>query len=122
MKRSEADQVLGSGRLESQVEMFDLRWRCKEGADDRTPLGEQVRFTKTDGVVFQRVPENLQHIAFGIFNAVVDLGTAKALGLAGDRAQTMLDGFLKCGLLAWLDADVCDFEDHGGLEKLFVKN
>jgi hypothetical protein len=43
-------------------------WRGGEGADDRTPLGKQRRLPESHGVVFQRVPEDLQDVALGGFD------------------------------------------------------
>jgi hypothetical protein len=39
-----------------------------KGADDRTPLGKQRRLPESHGVVFQRVPEDLQDVALGGFD------------------------------------------------------
>jgi hypothetical protein len=66
-------------------------------------------------VVFQGFPENLQHIAFGAFNTFVDLVALETLGLGDHVTQAAGNGFVKCGVLAGVDANVCQFENHGGL-------
>ena len=76
-----------------QRKVLDMGWCRKEGAYDGAPLREQLGFAKTDGVVFQCVPENLQHIALGVLDAVVDLGASKAFGLDGDCAQALSMAF-----------------------------
>ena len=43
-------------------------------------------------MVFQRVPEDLQHVALGAFDAAVDLGALEALGARDDAADAVLDG------------------------------
>ena len=93
--------------------MFDNRWRSEERSDDGTPLGKGVRLPETDSMVFQRVPEHLQDVAFGALQTPVDLVALKALGVANHGAQAPLDGFFKSGVLAGLDADIGEFENHG---------
>jgi hypothetical protein len=88
-------------------------WAAREKrADDGAPVGKGGRLAKVDGVVFQRVPEDLQDVALGAFNAFVDLVALKALGLGNHFADAALDGFVKGGLLAGVDADVGEFENH----------
>jgi hypothetical protein len=64
-------------------------------------------------VVLQRVPEDLQDVALGRLDALVDLEALEALGLGCHGGDAALDGFVEGGLLAGLDADVGDFENHG---------
>ena len=54
-------------RLGHQLEMLHHRWRCKKRPDNRAPFGESRRAAKVHRMVFQRVPEDLQHIAVGGF-------------------------------------------------------
>jgi hypothetical protein len=86
--------------------------RRKKRTDDGTPFDEQGRLTETHRVVFQGVPKDLQHIAFGVFNAPIDFATLKALGFADHGVQTEFNGFFKFGLLTGVDADVGKFENH----------
>jgi hypothetical protein len=81
-------------------------------ADDGAPVGKGRRLAEVDGVVFQRVPEDLQDVALGAFNALVDLEALEALGFGNHFADAALDGFVKSGLLAGVDADVGEFENH----------
>jgi len=97
--------------------MLDMRGHGKEGADDGAPLGKQWRLAKAHRVVFQGIPENLKHKAIGGFNAAVDLGPPKALGTRGHGVQAQLNGLFKSSLLARLDANVGEFEDHGLVQK-----
>ena len=50
---------------DQRLEVLHLRRRREERPDQPAPLGEQRRFTETPGVVFQRLPAHLQHIALG---------------------------------------------------------
>ena len=63
-------------------------------------------------MVFQRVPENLQDVALRAFDAFVDLVTLKALGFGDHGGEAALDGLVKGGLLAGMNADVGEFENH----------
>jgi hypothetical protein len=75
----------------------------EEGSNDGAPLRERIGLAKTDRVVLQRVPENLQNIAIRAFKAPVDLVALATLGVAKDGAQAALDGFFKCRVLAgWM--------------------
>src|SRR5574343_402864 len=114
MSSPAAAQTENSVRLVGQLEMLHHRWGSEERSHDGAPLGEQGGLAETHGVVFQRVPEDLQHIALGILNAVVDLGATVALGAHRHGGQATGNGFFEGGLLAGLDADVGEFEDHGG--------
>ena len=93
--------------------MLDHRRGGKKGPYDRAPLGKQRRLAKSDGVVFQGVPENLQHIPLGVFNPAVHLGALVALGAYRHGRQAPCNGFFKGGLLAGLDADVGELKNHG---------
>jgi hypothetical protein len=84
-------QVLASGKAgvvrgslllgsRHQFEVLDSRRAVEEGADDGAPFGEQGRLAETHGVVFQRVPEDLQDVALLAFDAAVDLEALKPLG------------------------------------------
>jgi len=86
---------------------------CKEGAHDGAPLAKGRGLTEVHGVVLKRGPKNLQQIALGGLDATVDFEALKALGLGDDGVHAELDGFVKCGLLTGLDADVDEFENHG---------
>ena len=86
--------------------MFDNGRARKKRADDGAPLGKRGRLAKADGMVFQRVPKNLQDVALRAFDAPVDLEACKTAGLADHRTQTTLDRFLKGGVLAGRDANV----------------
>lgn len=88
-----------------------MRGRCEKRAHDGPPFGEQGRLAKPHGVVFQVVPKDLQDVALGAFDAPVHLAALKALGLASYRVQAQFNGFFKFGLLAGVDADVCEFEN-----------
>jgi hypothetical protein len=57
---------------------------CKERADDGAPLREQRAAAEGHRVVFQGVPEDLQDVALGRLDALVDLEALEALGLADD--------------------------------------
>ena len=65
-------------------------------------------------MVLQRRPEDLQDITLGAFNALVDLVTLKAFGFGNHGFHTPFDGFIKCGLLAGLNTDVGELENHFG--------
>src|SRR5882672_2506338 len=73
---------LRSVRLADQLEVFHHRRHREVGADDGAPLREQRATAEVDGVVIERVPEDLQDVALGRLDALVDLVAAKALGLA----------------------------------------
>ena len=85
----------------------------KERSHNRAPFGKCGRLAKAHGVVFQRRPNNLQHIALSRLNAFVNREALKALGVVNHGGQTALNGFFKGGVLAGLDANVSEFEDHG---------
>ena len=54
-------------------------------------------------VVFQRVPEDLQHVAFGVFDAAVDFVAPETPSLVNDRGQPTLDGLFEGSVLAgWM--------------------
>ncbi|MNR62606.1 hypothetical protein D3C85_1846790 [compost metagenome] len=53
-----------------------------------------------------------QQVAFGRFNAVAQFVAVKALGGRDGRGDALAHGLLECGLLAGLDADVDDFQNH----------
>ena len=93
--------------------MFDHGRAGEEWPHDGAPLGEQRGLAEIHGVVFQRGPEYLQDVALRRLNALVDLEALEPLGLANDRLQAALDGFVKSGLLAGVDTDVCEFKNHG---------
>ena len=96
--------------------MLDPGRLGEEGSDDGAPLGEQGPAAEMFGVVFQGRPFDLQQLALGRFDAVQDLGLTEALCLRDHRCDAMRDGDFEIGLLAWMDADVGDFKNHGGLE------
>ncbi len=92
--------------------MFHLRRLCEEGADNGAPLSKSGRFTEVYGVVLQRGPKNLQHIALGGLNASIHFVALKPFGFGDDGFYAALNGFIKCGLLSGMNADVDEFEDH----------
>ncbi len=92
--------------------MFHCRRAGKERPDNRPPVGKGRRLAKIDGVVFQRFPANLQQVALGAFNALEDMIALKPLGMGNHGAKTALDGFVKSGLLARVDANVGKFKNH----------
>ncbi len=92
--------------------MLDLGRRSEEGPDDTAPLGECIRAAKINRVVFQRVPENHQHIALGRLDAFIDFVAAETFGGADDVPDAMDDGSVEFSLLAGEDLYVCEFEDH----------
>ena len=61
----------------------------------------------------ERLPENLQDVTFRVFNALVDPEALKTLGTADGGGQAPLNGFVKSGLLARVNADVGEFENYG---------
>jgi hypothetical protein len=93
--------------------MLDLGWCGEEGADNAAPLGECLGTTEIHRMVFEGVPENHQYIALGRLNTLVDFVAAEALGFANDVSNAMDDGGVEFGLLAGLDVDISEFEDHG---------
>src|ERR1035437_10344683 len=93
--------------------MFDHR-RCGEKwTNHGAPLGKRRRLAKAHGVVLQRVPEYLQHVAFGPFNAVVKFETLKTGHPVDDIFQTARDGFFKGGVLAGVNREIGKFKNHG---------
>jgi hypothetical protein len=67
---------------------------------------------ESHGVIFQRVPKELQDVALGGFYATVHFVTQKALGARGHGGYTALDGFFKGGVLAGMNADLGKFKNH----------
>src|SRR5690606_31814586 len=98
--------------LYQQIEVLDHRRSGKERADNTAPFLKSRRFAEINRVIFQRGPVDLDDITLGRFDTFVDGVTLIAFGLADDCRQTALHGFIKFGLLAWLDADVHEFENH----------
>ena len=96
--------------------MLHMRWCREKRTHDGTPLGKCGRLAKAHGMVFQRGPKNLQHIALWRFHAAIDLVAMKAFGLRDDAARATLYGGLKFGVLAGMDADVGNFKNHGLLQ------
>src|SRR5659263_369615 len=94
--------------------MLHGRWARKKWPDNCAPVGKSRRLAKVDGVVFQHLPEDLQDIALGAFNAFVDLVTLKALGFGNHGVDAALDGFVKSRLLVGMNADIGEFENHEG--------
>ncbi len=103
---------LGCSRNSDGSEMLDLGWLGEEGADDGAPGRKQRAAAEMDGVILQRRSLDLQQIAFWRFNAALNLGLDEALGLADHAGDPVLDGGFKGSVLAGLDADVGDFENH----------
>ena len=101
--------------LTDEIEVFHHRRRCKERPDEGAPLRKERPLAEAHSVVLQRVPEDLQDVALGAFNAAIDLGAFEALGLAGHCVQGVLDGGFEGGVLAGGDANVGNFKDHEGL-------
>ena len=109
----EEKREIGSGGLGYQIKVFNNRGCRKERPDDGTPLRERVRLPESHGVVFQRVPEDLQDVAFGALDAAVDFVPLEAFGAANHSGQAAQDGFFKGCVLTWLDTNVGEFKDHG---------
>ena len=84
--------------------MLNHRRTGKERTDDGAPFRKSRRLTETHGVVFQRVPEDLQYVALLVFDAAVDLVALKSAGLMDDGFQAVLDGLFKSGVLTGVDA------------------
>jgi hypothetical protein len=64
-------------------------------------------------MVFQSVPEHLQEIALGAFYSPVNLVTLESPGLPDDGLRGASNGLLKCGVLSGLNANICEFKNHG---------
>ena len=98
--------------------MLHHRNTGKKWPDDGPPLGKPWRLAKTDRVVFQRVPEYLQDVTLGAFDAPVDLVALKPRGLVDNGFQTTFNGFFKFGIQSGVNADVGKFKNHEGLHFL----
>jgi YfiH family protein len=102
-----------SGRLREKLEVLN-GWRyCEKRSHDPAPFGKCLGLSETHGMVFQRGPEDLQHVTLWRFNALVDLEAMKSLRVRDHFACTTFNGFFKCGVLTCVDADVGNLENHG---------
>ena len=59
----------------------------EELANDGAPFHKQRALAEVDGVVFQRVPEDLKDVALFGFDAAVDLVALETLGAHGHGAS-----------------------------------
>jgi hypothetical protein len=92
-----ADYIFGNNRGEKKIATqsdLSTSTKCsttggaaKKGPHDGAPFGKQRAAAEGHGVVFQRVPENLQDVALGRLDALVDLEALKALGLGNHGAR-----------------------------------
>src|SRR5690606_40819136 len=72
-----------------QLEMLDHGRRGEVRADDGAPLGEQRAAAEVQGVVLQRLPEDLQDVALGVLDAAVDRGALEAARAADDGGEAL---------------------------------
>src|SRR3954471_9687881 len=71
-------------KTRDRIGVLDLRGRGEMRTDQCAPLGKVVRFPKIFGVVFQRVPFDVQAIARRLFDGAVQLETFPALASPED--------------------------------------
>src|SRR3954470_12338495 len=68
-----------------RIGMLDLRRPSEMRADQRAPFGEIFRAAKIHGVIFQRLPFDVQAVARRLFDGAVQLKTFPALAAPEDR-------------------------------------
>ena len=111
------DIFLSSGGFGNELKVLDDRGGCKERTDDGTPLGEGTGLAKSDGVIFQCVPEYLKNVALAAFNTSVDLVALKPLGFVDHMLQAAHDRLFKSGVLAGVNANIGEFKNHESLQQ-----